>query len=94
MFNRGYPIFGEIKGHPSRWRENERAQALERSVNWIDDQIHRSDAAADDRPYFAGVAGRLPVAGIEVELDVYAVKEGSFLGARHDKLDAQFDPVD
>ena len=74
MLECGCPTFGEILGHPSCRREIERAQTLERRVEYrIDDQIHRSYAAADDRPDLARVAGRLPIKGIKAELEVDTV---------------------
>jgi len=73
----------------------QRTQALERGVeDRIGDQIYRSDADADDRSDLARVAGRLPVKGIEAELEIHAVEKASLLSLRYDELGTHLRAVD
>ena len=63
---------------------------MERGVeDRVGDQINRPDAAPDDWSDLARVAGRLPLAGIEAELEIDAVKEVSLRCVRDDELSAQ-----
>ena len=69
--------------------------ALEGGVeDRIGDQINWPDAAPNDRPDLTRLAGRLPIAGIEAELEIDSVKEASLRRVRDDELGAQLSSVD